>query len=120
MKSKRGFTLIEIIITLTLIAIAGALFVAYMGKSFTQSPVSSGMVAQQYALIQQMELITAKYRNDIRQETLNLGDFKTYVDAIPGATTSYSQLSSGAYTTQQVLVVTLTDGDQTVMSIFTQ
>ncbi|HPD56512.1 MAG TPA: prepilin-type N-terminal cleavage/methylation domain-containing protein [Smithellaceae bacterium] len=121
MKRNSGFTLIEIIITITLIAVAAALFVAYIGTSFTQSPVSSGMVAKQYALIQQMELITSQYRQEINNGTLNLNNFKTYVDANPYIDSSnFTTLSSGSYTTQQVLVVALKDGDQTIMSIFTQ
>lgn len=126
MIDNRGFTLIEVIITMTLIAIAAAMFVAYMGTSLTQSPVSSGMVAKQYKLIQQMELITSAYRQEIEKPTPNLGSFKTahidgkpYVDA---ANTGFKKLvsESGGYQTQDVLVVILKDGDQTIMSIFTQ
>lgn len=126
MIDNRGFTLIEVIITMTLIAIAAAMFVAYMGTTLTQSPVSSGMVAKQYALIQQMELITSAYRREIEKSTPNLENFKTthidgkpYVDA---ANTRFEKLDSESddYTTQDVLVVILKDGDQTIMSIFTQ
>lgn len=124
MKSNRGFTLIEIIITIVVIAIAAALFVTSLGKSFTQSSVSSGAVKSQYALIQQMELITIQYRQNINSGTLNLATFKTsnvdgqpYVDA---ANTIMTTLPYGAYTTQQFLQVTLTDGKQTLLSIFTQ
>ena len=121
MKNNRGFTLIEVIITVTLIAIAAAMFVAYIGTSFTQSPASSSMVAKQYALIQQMEIITSQYRQEISNETLDLTSFKAYVDANPYIDSSnLVTLNSGSYTTQQVLAVTLKDGDQTVMSIFTQ
>ena len=121
MRSNRGFTLIEVIITITLIAVAAALFVSYMGTSFTQSPVSSGMVAKQYALIQQMELITSEYRQEINEGTLNLDNFKTYIDANYGtASTEKTTLDSGTYITQEFLQVTLTDGDQTMISIFTQ
>jgi prepilin-type N-terminal cleavage/methylation domain-containing protein len=124
MKSNRGFTLIEIIITIVVAAIAAALFVTSLGKSFTQSPVSSGMVISQYALIQQMEVFTSQYRNQLNNGTLVLGTFKTnnidgkpYVDA---ANTKMNTLPYGAYTTQQFLQVTLTDGKQTLLSIFTQ
>ena len=100
------------------------MFVAYMGTSLTQSPVSSGLVAKQYALIQEMELITSQYRQEINSGTLNLNNFKTsYVDINPyvdAANTVFTTLNSGTYLTQQVLVVTLKNDDQTVMSIFTQ
>ncbi|HDQ04586.1 MAG TPA: prepilin-type N-terminal cleavage/methylation domain-containing protein [Deltaproteobacteria bacterium] len=125
MKSNRGFTLIEVIITITLIAIAAALFVAYIGTAFTKSPVSSGMVAKQYALIQEMEIITSKYRQEIENGTLDLNNFlanpvnvNPFVDA---ANTGFRQLTGdGGYVTGQVLMVTLRDGDQSVMSIFSQ
>ena len=123
MKSSRGFTLIEIIITIIITAIAGALFVAYLGTSFTKSPASAGLVNKQYRLIQQMEIITSKYRQAL--PIANLCTFKTgnvdgleFVDA---ANTSCTyKLTSGTYTTQNVLLVTLTDGQQTLLSIFTQ
>lgn len=121
MKKNSGFTLIEVIITITLIAIAAALFVAYIGTSSMQSPVAAGMVSKQYTLIQQMEIITSRYRQEISGGTLNLNNFKTYVDANPYIDSSnLITLNSGSYTTQQVLAVTLKDGDQTVFSIFTQ
>lgn len=124
MKKNRGFTLIEIIITITLIAIAAAMFVAYMGTSLTQSSASSGMVAKQYALIQQMEIITSTYRQEINGGTLNLANFKTaHVDTNPYvdvANTLFTTLNNGTYETQQVLVVTLKNEDQTITSIFTE
>jgi len=124
MRSSRGFTLIEVIITIIITAIAATLFVAYMGTSFTKSPASSALVNKQYALIQQMELITIQYRQEINNGTLNLTNFKTaYVDTNPNvdsANTFFTTLTSGTYTTQQVLQVTLKDGDQTLLNIFTQ
>jgi hypothetical protein len=71
-----------------------------------------------------MELITSQYRQEINSGTLNLNNFKTsYVDINPyvdAANTVFTTLNSGTYLTQQVLVVTLKNEDQTVMSIFTQ
>ena len=137
MKSNRGFTLIEVIAILTIMAIAAAMIITYIGTSFTKSALPTGLVSRQYALIQQMEVFTSQYRNElsINNGTLTpaqLAAFKTdhidgqqYVDA---ANTSIRTISSGTYVTQNVLVVTLTEPaqpaqsmqtPQTLLSVFT-
>lgn len=104
-------------------AIAAAMFVSTMGTSFTQSPASAGLVNKQYQLIQKMELITSVYRKELQEGTLNLNTFKTYIDTIYSgyATTELRTIidSSNTYTTKNVLLVTLTDGNQKLQSIFT-
>jgi prepilin-type N-terminal cleavage/methylation domain-containing protein len=130
MKLSKGFTLIEVIVILTIMAIAAALSVNYMGsKSFTQSPASAGLVNKQYQLIQQMEIITSKYRQALQSGsgTVNLCTFKTgnvdgqeFVDTANTSCTFQLTGTSGTYTIQNVLLVTLTDGQQTLQSIFTQ
>ena len=122
MKHSSGFTLIEVIIIITIMAIAAAMFVSSMGKSFTQSPASTGLVNKQYQLIQQMEIITSKYRQAL--PIADLCSFKTsYVDGQPfvdAANTSCTYtLTSGTFTTKSALLVTLTDGNQKLQSIFT-
>jgi prepilin-type N-terminal cleavage/methylation domain-containing protein len=132
MKTSRGFTLIEVIITLTVMAIACTMVIIYIGTSFNQSAVPAGLVGRQYALIQQMEVITSEYRNRLSNGTLSLATFKSnyidtnsvlYVDS--GNTYIKSINSSGnTYTTGNVLLVTLTNSmssyTQTLQSIFTQ
>jgi len=121
MKLNRGFTLIEIIATLTLLAVAAALVVA-MGIPAVQSTASSGMVARQYAIVGQMESITSKYREKINNGTLNLDSFKKYIEEnYDTANAVKTTLASDTYTTREVLLVTLSDAEanQTVVSIFT-
>lgn len=121
MKLNRGFTLIEIIATLTLLAVAAALVVA-MGIPAVQSTASSGMVARQYAIVEQMESITSKYREKINNGTLNLDSFKKYIEEnYDTANAVKTTLASDTYTTREVLIVTLSDAEanQTVVSIFT-
>ena len=122
MKHSSGFTLIEVIVIMTIMAIAAAMFVSSMGTSFTQSPASAVLVNKQYQLIQQMEIITSKYRQAL--PIADLCSFKTsYVDGQPfvdAANTSCTYtLTSGTFTTRSALLVTLTDGNQTLQSIFT-
>ena len=137
MKTKRGFTLIEVIAIITVMAIAAAIIITYIGTSFTQSAVPTGLVSRQYALIQQMEIFTSQYRNTLATNNgtltqAQLANFKTtyidgqsYVDAV---NTKFMTLTSGSYTTQSILVVTLTESaqpakamqqPQTLISIFT-
>lgn len=124
MKQGRGFTLIEVIIIMLIMAIAATLFVSYLGTSFTQSPVAAGQVNRQYRLIEQMEIITSEYRQAL--PIADLAAFKTsnvdgreFVDAANTKIYTITD-STNTYTTQSVLLVTLTDGQQTLQSIFTQ
>jgi prepilin-type N-terminal cleavage/methylation domain-containing protein len=128
MKFSKGFTLIEVIITIVIMAVAAAAFLAFFGKAFTGSAVPVGQVWSQYKLIRQMETITSNYRDQITNNTsFSLTAFKTsYIDGkgydVDDTKTGLITLpsSDGLYTTQNVLRVTLTDGKQTLMSIFTQ
>jgi prepilin-type N-terminal cleavage/methylation domain len=132
MKTSRGFTLIEVIVTLTVMAIASTMVITYIGTSVNQSAVPAGLVGRQYALIQQMEVITSQYRNQLNinsgnSGTVNLTTFKTtYIDGNPyvyAANTRGITLTSGSgYITGNVLLVTLTNGTppQSLQSIFTQ
>jgi prepilin-type N-terminal cleavage/methylation domain-containing protein len=132
MKSSKGFTLIEVIVAITLIAIAAAVFISYLGTSLTKSPVPAGLVSNQYSMIQQMEVFNNKYRQQIVINNaltvitpIDLAGFKsanidgkTYVD---GANTTFDYMTGTGYTTQnKVLIVTLKNGVQTLQTIFTQ
>ena len=129
MKFSKGFTLIEVIMTIVIMAIAAAAFLAFFGKAFTGSAVPAGQVQNQYKLIQQMETITSQYRDQITNNaSFSLAAFKSsfidgtqYVDSTKTGVIPPLTSSDGVYTTTQpVLRVTLTDGKQTLMSIFTQ
>jgi prepilin-type N-terminal cleavage/methylation domain-containing protein len=124
---REGFTLIEVIITLVVMAIAATMLVSVMGTNLTKSAVPVGMVGDQYKTVEEMEKLTSQYRQQIQSGTLNLASFKaTYVDTntyVDTARTGFYTLSSTTggttYTSQSVLLVTLKDGDQYVQAIFT-
>jgi prepilin-type N-terminal cleavage/methylation domain-containing protein len=125
MRSIKGFTLVEVIITILILAIAAAAFVTYFGKAFTGSVIPAGQVQSQYRLIEQMEYITAEYRRRLDAGSLNLSDFKsTYVDNRPNihesAKLEVMDLGGGYTTSLPVLQVTLKDGDQTLFAVFTE
>jgi prepilin-type N-terminal cleavage/methylation domain-containing protein len=127
MKFSKGFTLIEVIITIIIMAIAAAAFLQLFGTAFTGSAVPATEVKSQYQMIQQMETFTSQYRDQITNNaSFDLATFESnYIDGKPYVDSTKTGLipltsSDGLYTTQPVLRVTLTDGKQTVMSIFTQ
>jgi len=60
---KSGFTLIEVIITLVVIAVVAAMIAVYFGTSYTQSSVSISRLMAADNLNQIMEKITGDYNN---------------------------------------------------------
>jgi prepilin-type N-terminal cleavage/methylation domain-containing protein len=142
MKFSKGFTLIEVIISIMVMAIAAAALLKIYGTAFTGSAVPAGEVQSQYNMIQRMETITSQYRNAVTPNpttsfksncvvdstnTFTLAAFKSncidgtqYVDS---TNTGFITLTdtTNSYTTQSlILQVTLTDGKQKVTSFFTQ
>jgi prepilin-type N-terminal cleavage/methylation domain-containing protein len=122
---SKGFTLVELIITLMLITIVGATMVQYMDLSLSKSPEPVNLLRNQQAIIEEMETLTGYYRKEVIDEgNLDLNTFKanyvdtsTYVDA---ANTGLINLSGGGYTTSApILKVTLRYGDQRLVSLFT-
>lgn len=57
----RGFTLIEIIVTLVIVAVLGAMFYVYFGQGFTESVKPVNRLKQSTALHRVMQNITADY-----------------------------------------------------------
>ena len=76
MSKTEGFTLIEIIVTITISAVLGAFFVQYMGSAFMGSGKSVSTLKETYAINQVIAKVTAGYRNELDNGTLNLSDFK--------------------------------------------
>lgn len=116
MKKQTGFTLIEVIVTIVILAIAATAFLAYFGRAFTGSAIPARQVQRQYALIQKMETVTAQYRQQATAGTLNLSTISCPEDC----TCTITQSLPDYTTAMPHLQVTCSDGEQTVFSIFTQ
>jgi len=66
MKTKNGFTLIEVIVTIVISAIVGTLILSYLGNSLTQSGAPLARFQQATGLHKAMEIITADYRKNYK------------------------------------------------------
>lgn len=71
-----GFTLIETIVTITLVAVLATLFVQHMGTAFMRSGEPINLLNQTYEVNQVVEKLTADYRNKVKSGTLDLVSFK--------------------------------------------
>lgn len=129
LENRKGFTLLEIIVTLILISITGVVMFPVLRTNLTKSAVPITRLDSQYQLVLEMERLTARYRVEILNDTLNINMFKTnYVDTIPSVDAGNTgflgvgQITGNAYNTQStnILRVTLVDGDQRLVSFFTE
>lgn len=130
-QNPKGFTLIEIIVTLILVAITGVVMFPVLRTNLTRSVVPVTRLDSQYQLIQEMDQLTARYRDEILNDSLNITTFKsTYVDTsafVDAGNTGFvgvGQITgSNGYTNQSsnnILRVTLADGDLRLVTYFTE
>ena len=129
LKNRKGFTLIEIIVTLIFVAITSVVMFPVLRTNLTQSAAPVTRVNSQYQLVQEMDQLTARYRDEILNESLLLTTFKnTYVDAsafVDAGNTGLvgvGQITGNAYSNQSpnILRVTLVDGNQELVAYFSE
>lgn len=133
LENRKGFTLLEIIVTLILISITGVVMLPVLRTNLTKSAVPVTRLDSQYQLVQAMDRLTACYRNKIKidppsgiisefnNDCLTDVDVSPFVDA--GNTGSVTGLITGiSYNPQStnILRVTLVDGDQRLVSFFSE
>lgn len=92
-KGQRGFTLIEIIITLVVLGVLASMLVTVVGVPFTSSSQPILRLRQTMSLQQTMENIRANFA---ATKDLATFDFNTFKGTI-GATGSSQQNSFGSY-----------------------
>jgi prepilin-type N-terminal cleavage/methylation domain-containing protein len=129
-RSHKGFTLIEIIVTLLLVGITAAIMFPVLGTNLIKSPEPITRVDNQYRLVKEMDTLTAIYRDAIAKGTLNINSFKaSHVDTNPLRDAAGTQFledtdQDGTYTssagTTPILMVSLRLGDQTLYAIFSE
>jgi prepilin-type N-terminal cleavage/methylation domain-containing protein len=113
-KSESGFTLIEVIITITLAAILGSFLVTFMGTAITKSADPIRQAQNSAASKGKMETVSAAYAAyNLTQRTSN--DWTTFL----GKVTSYVTISNFLTVTgMDAIKVTFTEGNQTYISYY--
>jgi len=80
--NQSGFTLIELIITLSLGALLGAMLVPFLSTALTKSSMSSVRLNETLTLQTTMENITADYQNRVQKNIITLADLQTAIGAV--------------------------------------
>ena len=125
-ENRRGFTLLEIIATLVLVGISAAIMYPALRTNLVRSAEPVNRLSEHQLLIEEMDRLTGLYRNEIKNGTLNINNFKTtYVDTsifVNAGETSFITLSGGTYTTESpnILRVSLVKNSQRLVALFTQ
>jgi prepilin-type N-terminal cleavage/methylation domain-containing protein len=73
----KGFTLLEVIITLVVAAIASTMLVQFMRSHVVQSVRPVLMLQRDYQAVQGMENITLEYRDQLERNIFNISNFKS-------------------------------------------
>lgn len=139
--SEDGFTLIEIVVSLILLSIAGALLIQLIGFAIGQSSTPIAAMKEGLALAEIMEKITADYKWILLTDTTPLETFKARVEngntpsntpyfgtynmsaryinfSLNGA--GFYEASSACTTDCRTLKITINRGDQHLTALFTQ
>jgi len=132
----KGFTLIEVIITLVVAAILGTILVQFMGTSLTRSAEPIVMVQEGFSLSEIMEKMTAHYKYLLATDSAPLTSFKQDIEngnddkKTPyfgdySIKTDYITFSSGNEApdtsgNNRILKVTIDKGDQSLVTLFTK
>jgi prepilin-type N-terminal cleavage/methylation domain-containing protein len=140
MKDRRGFTLLEVIVSLIVASILGAMMVAFMGSAVVQS-ANPVLLAQNGAYLNQIvESMGAEYKYLMKTSTTPLTTFIANVGAEGTSQTRYADAShpytvvdnhrisfpSGSSVTEapdaagKILKVTVKYQDLTVTALFAE
>lgn len=134
--NQRGFTLIEIIVTIVLAAFMGSMLVQYMSTSLMSSTEPIVKIQDSYSLNQVLESMTADYKKLLLTDGVPLTIFKGNVEIGNNAVndpyygdysieTEYIIFSGGTETPDTsggdtILKVTITNNDQSLTALFTK
>ncbi len=80
MQGRKGFTLIEIIVTLTIASVLSVVLIHFIKAGVSRSSQPLAKMQDSYVLNQIIENINADYRNLLLSSATPLLDLKTYVE----------------------------------------
>ncbi|MBI9083062.1 MAG: prepilin-type N-terminal cleavage/methylation domain-containing protein [Desulfobacterales bacterium] len=126
-QDNRGFTMIEIIVTIVIAAILGTIAIQFSGTSLSMSARTVARIKNSYTLNEVMEKITRDYGLWLEAnpnepisafETQIQADYSAHIkDAATGTDSSYFVDATGD-TAIDLLHLTLTDGTQSIVALF--
>jgi prepilin-type N-terminal cleavage/methylation domain-containing protein len=133
---QKGFTLIEVVITLVVAAILGTILVQFMGTSLTRSAEPIVMVQEGFSLSEVMEKMTAHYKYLLATDSNPLTNFKNDIEngnvaenspyfgdySIQTAYITFSGGNEAPDTSgdNTILKVLIDRGDQSLAALFTK
>lgn len=117
-KTEKGFTLLEVIVTLTVAAILASFLVAFMGTAITRSSDPVKQVRDLGASGGSIESVTAAYYTSYLKGNMTPTDWNAF-KTICGSYTTVA--SGGIYSPDfETIQVTRTIGSQKIVSYFMQ
>ena len=133
--SDRGFTLLEIVITLVVASILGAVLAQYMNTALSRSTEQITFIQESFSLNRIIEEMTTDYKNLLETDSDPLTTLETYIDngnaeandpyyGPYSPVTDYILFSGGIETPDatenRILKATITKSDQSITVLFTK
>lgn len=118
---QKGFTLIEVIITIIIVALAGTVIFTYLGNVLTRSHEPIALVRDLAEAKEDMEELVADYQRYFRGN-ITWSEFVSIVDDSNVQKTELHGSSGTEFEDVdfEVLGITVTRGDQSVFALFTE
>jgi len=111
-KSEKGMTLLEIIITLIIASFLGTMLVEYMGTSLTRGGEAVIMVQDGLSISGVMEKITADYEDEyLKKSSLTWDQFKSNIE---NGNVDSNPVYYGEYTVQTEYIIFTAGGAEAV------
>ncbi len=133
---RKGFTLIEVLITLVVAALLGTILVEFMGTSLKRSAEPVIMVQEEFSLSEVMEKMTADYKRLLITDNSPLENFKSFIEngnveenvpyygqySIQTAYIAFQEGNEVADTSgkNRILKVVITSGVQSLTALFSK